>query len=207
MFLNPRVMQLFATPVYTGILTSLTEDLKEIIKSQHYEPLYSGKGEYTVNQRILDLPELKLVKEEVDDHIETYARDVLKVDKAQQFYLTTSWALRQNQGDFANSHSHTNSVISGVFYLNQGDGFGRLVFDKPYDNVFTKTLDPSYTEFTPINSGKWAVEPMANLIVLFPSILKHGVDINKSQDTRYSLAFNYFMKGQFGHKESELTLS
>lgn len=207
MFLNPRVMQLFATPVYTGILTSLTADLKEFIKSQEVEALYSGKGEYTINQQILALPELKTVKEEVDDHVETYTRDVLKVDPAQQFYMTTSWALQQRNGDWANSHSHTNAVISGVFYLNQDEKFGRLVFDKPYDNIFTKTLDPSYTEFTPINSGKWALEPVANLIVLFPSILKHGVDINQSQETRHSVAFNYFIKGQFGHKESELTLS
>lgn len=200
-------MQLFATPVYTGVLMSLTDDIKEFIKSQQYEALYSGKGEYTVNQQLLDLPELKQVKEEVDSHVENYTRDVLKVDNAQQFYMTTSWSLRQNHGDWAQSHSHTNAVISGVFYLNQGEGFGRLVFDRPYDNIFSKTLDPSFTEFTPINSGKWAVEPMANLIVLFPSMLKHGVDVNQSQETRHSVAFNYFMKGQFGHKESVLTLS
>jgi uncharacterized protein (TIGR02466 family) len=206
MFLPSSVLYLFATPVYVNVMQTLTDDKKEFIKSLEFESLYSGKGQYTINQQLLNLPELKEVKEEVDYHVENYARDIIKVHTDQQFYLTNSWALRQNKGDWAHAHHHTNSVFSGVFYLYQDEDFGNLTFEKSSDNIFTKTLDPYYTEFTPMNSGTWSIQPVANMIVMFPSILKHGVEMSRSEKTRYSVAFNYFMKGQFGHKESELHL-
>ena len=43
-------------------------------------------------------------------------------------------------------------------------------------------------------------------VLLFPSTLSHSVDENFSNDTRYSLAFNAFVKGQFGKDEYKLTL-
>lgn len=201
-----KVIQLFSVPVYAGYLETLTDELKEFIVEQQYELMYSGKGWYTVNQQLLHHPKLKIVKEEVDSHVEIFAQEVLKIKESQEFYLTTSWALKHHQGDFAGSHSHTNSMISGVFYLNQDENFGDLVIERNFDNVFSKTIDPSYTEFTPLNSGKWSFQPIANTILLFPSITLHSVTPNKSNNTRYSVAFNYFIKGEFGHKESKLFL-
>lgn len=198
------VLQLFPIPIYAGVLESLTQDLKQFIKDQEFELMHSGKGYYTVNHEFLSIPELKIVKEEVDTHVETYVRKVLKVHESQKFYMTTSWALKHEPGNFAGSHSHTNSLISGVFYLNQNEKFGELTFEKTFDNVFTRTIDLSYTEFNTINSGKWSLQPSANMIVLFPSTLVHSVSENLADENRYSVAFNYFVKGEFGRKESKL---
>ena len=43
-------------------------------------------------------------------------------------------------------------------------------------------------------------------LVLFPSNLMHRVEENKSNANRYSLAFNLYCRGNFGHKEGQLTL-
>ena len=43
-------------------------------------------------------------------------------------------------------------------------------------------------------------------LVVFPSNLMHRVEENKSDENRYSLAFNLFCKGNLGHNESQLTL-
>lgn len=203
---HARVMQLFAVPVYVGALSSVTEDIKTFCQQQIFEEMYSGTGSYTSNNYFLNLPEMQVVKEEIDSHVETYTRQVLKIDKCQQFYMTTSWVLRHDKNNYAVSHGHTNSLISGVFYLNQHDEFGDLVFEKNFDNLFPKTLEMTYTEFNPINSGKWSLSPSTNMIVLFPSNLNHSVTKNMSDESRYSVAFNYFAKGEFGRKESKLFL-
>lgn len=206
MIFQPSVMNLFSVPIYKGILESLTTDLKDFIKSQEYELMHSGTGHYSSNHKFLDLPELKLLKEEVDQHVEIFVREILNISKEQQFYHTTSWALRHCTGNFAKPHFHCNSLISGVFYLNQDEDFGALVFEKTTDNLFPKTLDISFDHWTPLNSASWSLQPVANMIILFPSNLMHSVSENKSKDTRYSVAFNYFVKGRFGYKESELHL-
>ena len=46
----------------------------------------------------------------------------------------------------------------------------------------------------------------AGKLMLFPSNLMHRVEENKSNRDRYSLAFNLFCKGRFGHKEGQLVL-
>ena len=56
----------------------------------------------------------------------------------------------------------------------------------------------------PFTSSHYLSLPYAAL--LFPSTLSHSVDENFSNDTRYSLAFNAFVKGQFGKDEYKLTL-
>ena len=39
-------------------------------------------------------------------------------------------------------------------------------------------------------------------LVLFPSWMKHGVDVNPSTKNRISISFNTFAKGNFGEKET-----
>jgi len=205
-FTGTQILQLFSTPIYIGIMTTLDEELKNKIKQVEYEKMQSGNGYISVDKQLLNQVEYQQLKEEVDYHIETFSRETLRVSNEVNFNMSTSWALKQSQDGWAHSHIHSNSVISGVFYLNQHENFGNLVFERTHDNIFTSTLDPNFTDFNPINSRSWAIQPIANMIILFPSILKHKVEKTQCMEERCSVSFNYFMKGTFGYKESILKL-
>jgi len=40
------------------------------------------------------------------------------------------------------------------------------------------------------------------LLILFPSWLDHAVNVKNGDNTRVSLAFNTFIRGEFGHRRS-----
>ena len=54
------------------------------------------------------------------------------------------------------------------------------------------------------NSSSWWLPVETGVLFLFPSYLMHSVDTVKNNDTRISLSFNTFLKGDIG-SDSELT--
>ena len=56
--------------------------------------------------------------------------------------------------------------------------------------------------FNIFNSFAWWIPVKENDLILFPSDLEHGVDTVTLDHTRISLAFNVFVKGEFGNKKN-----
>ena len=107
-------------------------------------------------------------------------------------------------GQHHHIHTHPNSVISGVFYINatQGD---RITFSKQVKDMI---LEFETDDFQLFNSKSWFFEVNTNDIVLFPSTLQHRVETldEKKTDVRISLAFNTFLKGHVGDSKSLIEL-
>jgi ectoine hydroxylase-related dioxygenase (phytanoyl-CoA dioxygenase family) len=57
-----------------------------------------------------------------------------------------------------------------------------------------------------VTSDSYALKLNEGTIVLFPSHLNHSVEENLSNQNRYSIAFNFFVKGKFGKEEYQLEL-
>ena len=45
-------------------------------------------------------------------------------------------------------------------------------------------------EYNPLNSNIWWYTPQDNVLILFPSWLKHQVETNQSEEDRISISFN-----------------
>ena len=54
-----------------------------------------------------------------------------------------------------------------------------------------------------INAGSYYFEPSDKLLLIFPSEMFHQVEQNKSNITRYSLAFNAIPKGLVGDRTTD----
>lgn len=103
-----------------------------------------------------------------------------------KFIITNMWVNRYKTGHNIHSHIHSNSLYSGVFYLD--------------DNGFTVLEDPLYTlknmirpEFvmnTMDNSESYTNKSTDNSMFLFPSWIKHNSSPNMEETDRFSLAFN-----------------
>ena len=93
--------------------------------------------------------------------------------------------------------------LSGVYYLKTDTNTGNLVFHKNhiYTNTFHQSIRFEYDDSNNLNTGQYIMDVEEACKILFPSHLEHSVDENKSDEQRYSLAFNFYVKGDFGKEE------
>ncbi len=63
---------------------------------------------------------------------------------------------------------------------------------------FPPALDLDMDFFNVYNCKSWAHKPKVNDICLFPSVVMHAADPNESDEERWCLAFNVFVRGNIG---------
>jgi uncharacterized protein (TIGR02466 family) len=158
------------------------------------------------NLYIFEEPELKSIKDAVQEVLDIYARDVLCIP--QQLYVTQSWSLTNNSNVGMHGHSHSNSVLSGsLYYCDLPAPTAGMVFTRhvSYQQI---DLPPDPAQRNIYNSPLNRIIPKTNDIILFSSRLTHMVEPNGSPQPRHAIAFNTFVKGKLGNYRdvSELLL-
>jgi uncharacterized protein (TIGR02466 family) len=202
------VTPLFAIPLYQSIVDDVDLHDIEFIKALEYERMPADNGDYTVSKNVLDISQLANLKSKIQKKIDHFVYEILDCDKTIKFEIQNSWVNRHGKLDFAGSHRHSNSLISGVFYLDVSPDSGAIIFqkDKSYYNLWSDTLEVGFnyqthedqSRLNVFNADAWGIYPKQNEIVLFPSLLYHSVSENLSGRVRYSLAFNVFPRGNLG---------
>ena len=197
---KPTIYPLFSTPVYVN---NVGDFERPDIQSLEYSSSFPG-GAYnflsSVDKNVLDRPEFKDVHAIVMREINLYARGLLAVSNSIEFYVTNSWINIHKRGHSAGAHMHHNSLLSGVLYLKATENSGDLVFHRDVHSLvpFPPALDLDMDSFNLYNCKSWGHKPKTNDICLFPSVVSHSVDTNQSDQERWCLAFNVFVRGDFG---------
>ena len=200
--MNQEVIGLFPIPcgVYSRA-SNLTKEEYEFITNEAF-----GKNiENLVGTDfdILEKKELVDIKKFCMDCVKSFYNDTLGYST--ELEISQSWANETKPGQSHHEHSHRNSIISGVFYLT--DTFdSELRFINPFiSNLnFEEYVSPeNYNDFN--GETKWVRLP-ANTCILFPSALRHRVEKNTGNHSRYSIAFNTFFKKdqQIGQTKSAM---
>jgi uncharacterized protein (TIGR02466 family) len=153
---------------------------------------------------LLEKTEYLELKNSIMSELEKYVRGVLHIKKTTEFKMTTSWGVKLSNGDYADTHTHPNFIISGVLYIKTPEGSSNIVFKNRTEMFpgFSFECD-EYTEF---NAGTLDVTAKEGLLVLFPSSLPHSINRNKSKEERISISFNFFPTNTIGAGEGELKL-
>ena len=156
--------------------------------------------------QLFDRPELKSVKKAVDEALATFAREVMGI--AHNLEVTQSWALMNPPGVGMHAHTHSNSLISGsLYYAPLPSPPGNMIFerDNGYRQIEMKVHEARQNVY---NTPRNAVVPKEGDLVLFSSAIQHYVEVNNSNENRYSIAFNTFPRGTIGsfREVSELRL-
>jgi uncharacterized protein (TIGR02466 family) len=191
------VIQLFPISLYKGKM-NIDDTSKNFVFNQPYKRMPSGNGDFSKNHYLLDLPEMKSLKDEIMIHVENYVYRYLNVrDDIIRFYIQNSWAVKHHPGDWAQNHTHSNCFISGVCYLKTEKNSGDITFTKPdgYTNLFHTSTRVPFFQSGNHNCEWWDEKPEDNDILLFPSHLMHHVKMNNSNEDRFSVAFNLNMAG------------
>jgi len=205
--MNHNLIQLFSIPLFYSNVGELDIQTKQLVKAMDYPDEAAGH-DHTQNKYILDLPEMSSISQKIDNAVQYFIQDVLEVDNEVGFKLENSWINRHSKGEFNTLHWHSNSMLSGVYYIDSAEGAGDIVFQKSHlwNNLFHDTVRVKYKNQNMLNADQFFIQPNAGDIVLFPSHLEHQVTPNLTDTPRYSLAFNYFPRGKVGEGTSELRL-
>lgn len=177
----------------SNILNYLNISFFNNIEKDEAEHSYITKSRSVLN----DLPDLK---NEISQAINHLINDTLKT-KA-EFTIYNSWGTQTLPNGFSSSHTHSNSWISGVYYPSSNENF-KIKFYNDYLNQFYSI--PS--EHNIYNTKEWLITPKENQLILFFSNLRHKILFNKSNEKRYSIAFNVLPNGNFGVGDSEVNFN
>jgi len=196
------IKDLFSVPLYKETI-SISQDETDFIfnyrnidvknKPENYNT--NSQGNYgTYKSTVLEIPELFNIKKQIENHITRYSNEVLGLHLDYvRLNITQSWINYNDKDTSHHTHSHANSIVSGVIYIT----------DNPADIIFYRSprnteLEPPLKTLTLYNSDLYSVSIDRNDIILFPSNIMHGVDTNKDDHVRISLSFNTFYKGKLG---------
>ena len=205
--MDGTILPLFSSPLYAAEMVNQNyQEIVEKVAPLDFHKLANHKGSISENQQVLELEEFENLATEIKRHIKKYVRDQLNLEG--QWYISNSWFVAHEKGDHGPKHTHPNSLVSGVAYLNVDETSGDIYFHHPNQGLFHTVQPSSVNDETNIfTASQWPLKPPPGGIVLFPSYLEHSVSENESDIMRLTLAFNVFVRGEFGIKTSLLTLS
>ena len=201
-------LDLFAVPLYRTIIGAPNQSEQE-----HIQGVAMTEGRSTAlnstNLHILDVIQLRELRHKVESGIQEYM-DHLGVDQDKiAMNITTSWVNRYDKGHSTHQHHHSNSIISGVYYLADCDDTAPIHFHRApgYVNLWPNTVNLPIKQHNALNIDVITVIPKADELIMWPSHLAHSVPPNQSDTPRYTIAFNTFFKGTLDPQGgSELTV-
>ena len=200
-----KVHNLWPIPIYHGEIP-VKQEWKDTVINTEYERTHVNNSDISKDRYILNtIPDLK---QDIENHCERFVRKYLTVKDNAKFYLQNSWCNLHNSGEYSQIHYHASSLLSGVYYPILPKNSGDISFHKGsiYTNVFHQSIRFEYEENNNITAEQYVINLKEGDIVLFPSHLDHSVQRNNSNEKRYSIAFNFYVRGKFGKEEYTLEI-
>jgi len=193
------VLPLFPEPIYVSKLerTLTNKELKTIDEYKKKTTKNLG-NKFTTDSYVLEHKTLKNLKKDLTKMVIDYFDKIVCTNNSVTPYITQSWLNYTVTNQFHPSHFHTNSYVSGIFYVSAEKEFDHVKFNKStQQQIYLSILRPN--EF---NIMSWVQPVQTGDVLLFPAPLEHEVLPKKGTNTRISLSFNVFVKGTIGSKEN-----
>ena len=109
--------------------------------------------------------------------------------------ITNMWGNLLNEGADHSPHTHSNNILSGVYYLKSGSPI--QFFDpRPQANV----MIPKKKTNTKYNSNMVQLDSTVDTALFFPSWLMHWVPPTPNE--RISVAWNVLARGHYGNPKT-----
>lgn len=126
--------------------------------------------------------------------IESALFDVMNSFTDNKYKIKNMWININKPQGYNIAHTHPDSDLSGVFWINAPQNSGVLRFESP--NHFTQYKAIQHSNEKIKNSLNYYhdfwLEPTEGKLIIFPSDIKHFVEENQSKEDRISISFNIF---------------
>lgn len=201
----PKITYLFPTHVLiqesTGIV--LDQDIVDTLISMDYKPSYHGVDmatEMSLNKQVLDLPILEPIRQAIDVQLKHIITRLYGFYDYTGIRITQSWLVHGTNQQHHHPHTHSNSFLSGVFYIRASDT-DSIVFTRSSltDRV---NIQVKHREVSPLSKYRYSISVLTGDLIIFSSHTTHSVSSIQSTEPRLSLSFNTFLTGTLGHSDS-----
>ena len=198
------IEEIFPCPVYFAHRNSdldllELEDVKSIVDDEE-EGMHVNQRNSISNNTYIFNTKLKKIKEFCEKHIKIYVKEVINPKEELNFYITQSWLNLTEPGESHHRHWHSNSLISGIFYITTTEN-DKVQFYDP-NATFRHQTSFEVANYNIFNSQTYVYDVNSVDLFLFPSWLEHSVEKNeKATRNRISISFNVCVKGIMGTKQ------
>jgi uncharacterized protein (TIGR02466 family) len=169
----------------------------ENIEFERTNPSIQKEAEVYISKNHNILENISDLKNEICNSVKNYLNNIMKLKM--DFQFTTSWVTKTLPNGYSQKHSHKNSFLSGVYYPIADKNFS-IKFYKKSDFWGVQTIEANN-----LNAEWYGFNIYENsALILFPSHLKHSIEKNLSDKTRYSIAFNTLPFGEIGEGDSKI---
>jgi uncharacterized protein (TIGR02466 family) len=184
-----KVVDIFKTPI---LKFKLNVNLKDWIdysldleKNSHYENKSNSSGFHSKDLNKKDKV-VNLFIQEINPCLQK-AKDIFSFNK--DLVVDNIWVNINRFKDYNKLHNHPLSIISSVFYVKTNKDAGNIYFLNN-NEIDTFVHNKHISQYNDYNCQSISFEIEENVLLLFPSWLKHYVNQNLSNQDRISLSFN-----------------
>jgi uncharacterized protein (TIGR02466 family) len=209
----PEIYSLFPVPVLGAKLQRkfTSEEILYIQQQKKHLRKSTGGNYSSVDTRVLDNVYFQDIKTYIQSQINYYVANILCPKNYMELKITESWLNWTDCGQSHTEHTHSNSYISGVLYIDVDEIQDRITFiNQSTTAMLQNVLSYDIEEYNTFNSMSWWLPVEVGSLLLFPSVLPHTVKtIEKSRKTpRTSLSFNTWFapKTILGNREKSTLL-
>ena len=197
------IVPLFSSPLYQTIVPVDQHDI-DLVTNTQYNRSEGNNGYISINQQLIN----KTLEDKLDPHISNYIHNQLQIQ--QSFTIINSWCNKHTKGDYLPSHSHANSIFTGIYYIQVPPQSGNILslHQSPFIPSFVPgTIIPTVNQSNIYNSKSIDIHLEEGTLLLFPSHIEHSAPQSQSDQVRYAISFNIFLHGEFGDSTNKLSIS
>ncbi|MEH6475528.1 MAG: TIGR02466 family protein [Sneathiella sp.] len=201
-----KIDSLFVTRLYRSSLSEFTEapDAVELENSclsiadddqagQTWceENDYPGYTSYaSLDDLAWRFPIFKDLVSVLDKHVDAFVKDLQFDLDDKKLKMDSMWINILPEGGSHTSHIHTHSVISGTTYITVPNGAGAIKFEDPRSVMLMAAPERKLDARNELRKFI-SIAPEAGEVLLWESWLRHEVSLNKAEEERISVSFNY----------------
>ncbi len=193
-----QMMNMFAVPLYRASLKrSFTEEEIRFFQGELRDPVLAIANHSSKNKNVLGAEQMRDIRQVLQDNLNNFFKIVFNTSNNVELKITQSWLTRTSKGQSHHAHTHPNSIVSGVLYINLAPQDG-INFYRNEDSQWYELLRKEDSYY---NAYRYFIQTAVGDIVLFPSNVRHGVQQVTENVERVSLSFNSFFSGELGREE------
>lgn len=152
---------------------------------------YQGYTSFaSINDLAAQIPAFKALEKILDRHAAKFAKALHWDIRGGKPVCDSMWVNVLPEGGSHTSHIHTNSVISGTYYVCVPQGAGPIVYEDPR-HAMMMAAPPKKQSAPREHKIQVSETPKTGSLLLWESWLRHEVPVNRADGLRISISFNY----------------
>lgn len=177
------------------------QDIYDMIDAVEWTNHKQGYEEYPMyqvsKQNLQELTPFKSFTEKVIECGHIYCKSIGY--QPNDLYVTSMWINKFANTQAIGPHTHTNSLISGVYYMNSTPEQGGTEFYNPVSKM-RNTISVTRDGNSPFLTDKVVSKAEPNKMIMWPSYIEHRSEKNITNRVRYTMSFN-LLASKLGNQE------